>query len=208
MTEIAKKPDWNQRYDSPEYLFGKAPSVFIQRQAHRLPKDSTVLAVADGEGRNSVWMAEQGLRVTAFDNAQRGLDKARALATSRGVSVDFQFGDAQAWNWGAVKYDAVAAIFIQFAGPALRSAIFRGLHAAVRPGGLLLLHGFAPRQVGYGTGGPPHEENMYTLSMLQEAFPGYEILHEADYDEDIASGTGHNGTAALIDFVARKPEGT
>jgi cyclopropane fatty-acyl-phospholipid synthase-like methyltransferase len=208
MTERTDNPDWNARYDRPDYLFGTAPSVFVARQAHRLAPGDKVLAVADGEGRNSVYLAEQGMAVTAFDNSHRGLEKARTLARDRGVQVDFRFGDIEAWDWRATPYDAIAAIFFQFLRPAARSAAFRGLNAALRPGGLLLLHGFAPRQVGYGTGGPPSAENMYTLPMLHDAFPGYDILHEADYDEVIASGEGHKGNAALIDFVARKPERT
>lgn len=206
MTDAPPKPDWNTRYDRPDYLFGTDPSAFLLKHRDKLTT-GTVLAVADGEGRNSVWLARQGLTVTAFDSSERGLDKARALAAANQTTVDFRHGDAFAWDWGATQYDTVAAIFIQFAGPAQRSAIFRGLHAALRPGGLLLLHGFAPRQVGYGTGGPPHAENMYTLPMLREAFPNYDILHQEDYDEVVTSGDGHNGNAALIDFVALKPNG-
>ncbi|MDJ0628747.1 MAG: class I SAM-dependent methyltransferase [Rhodobacter sp.] len=203
MTEAGAR--WDERYAGPGYLFGTAPSVFLTRQARHLQPGSRVLAVADGEGRNSVWLAAQGAHVTAFDPSSRALDKARALVAARGVTVDFRMSDVESWNWAADPYDAVAAIFIQFAGPDLRDRVFAGLDTALRPGGLLLLHGFAPRQVGYGTGGPPHAENMYTLEMLHAAFPGYEVMHAADYDEVVDAGPGHNGLAALIDFVARKP---
>lgn len=196
---------WDQRFDRADYLFGTAPSVFLPRHAHHLAPGSTVLAVADGEGRNSVWLAEQGMHVTAVDNSGRGLEKARALAAERGVPVDFRFGDVTQWDWAAQTYDAIAAIFIQFTGPELRAQVFRGLDTALKPGGLLLLHGFAPRQIEYATGGPPHRENMYTLDLLHRAFAGYQVLHDADYDEVIDSGPGHNGKAGLIDFVARKP---
>jgi len=206
MSHDSSQPSlWDQRFDRPDYLFGTAPSVFLTRHAHHLPPGSTVLAVADGEGRNSVWLAGQGMQVTAMDNSERGLEKARALAKKHSASVDFQFGDVTRWDWAAKTYDAVAAIFIQFTGPDLRAQVFRGLNTALKPGGLLLLHGFAPRQIEYGTGGPPHRENMYTLDLLHKAFAGYDVLHEADYDEVIDSGPGHNGKAGLIDFVARKP---
>ena len=196
---------WDTRFAGDEYLFGTAPAAFLPRQAKWLTPGSSVLAVADGEGRNSVWMAQQGLRVTAMDSSKTGLAKARALAQAKGVSVDFQHGDATDWDWTAHSYDVVAAIFIQFAGPSLRAQILAGLDAALAPGGLLLLHGFAPRQIEYATGGPPHRENMYTLPMLKAAFPGYEILHSADYDELNDTGAAHDGLAALIDFTARKP---
>lgn len=197
--------DWNSRFSAPGYLYGTEPADFIRTHGDLVRPGDSVLAVADGEGRNSVYLAERGARVTAFDSSDVALDKARALARNRGVTVDFRHGDAATWDWTAEAFDVVAAIFIQFAAPPLRRTILAGLDAALRPGGLLLLHGFAPRQVEYGTGGPPHAENMYDLPMLRAAFEGYTILHQDDYDADISSGTGHSGRAALIDFVARKP---
>lgn len=196
---------WNDRYDRPDYLFGTEPAAFLITQAPRMDAGSRTLVVADGEGRNSVYLAGLGHDVTAFDYAPNALKKANALARARGVRVDFRQGDVFAWDWSARDYDAVVAIFIQFMGPDQRPAIFEGLKSALRPGGLLLLHGYAPRQVGYGTGGPPAAENMYTLPLLQEAFAGFDVLHEADYDAEIDEGEGHSGRSGLIDFVARKP---
>ncbi len=198
---------WDDRYDREDYVFGTEPAEFVRVQAPRIAPGSRALLVADGEGRNSVYLASRGVRVTAMDNSQTGLTKARALADARGASVDFHFGDIDTWDWTAEAYDVVAAIYIQFAAPDFRDRIFAGLNAALRPGGLLLLHGFAPRQVEYGTGGPPHRENMYTLDLLHAAFPDYTVLHEGDYDAHVASGVGHNGLAALVDFVAEKPAG-
>lgn len=198
-------PHWDSRFDRPDYLFGTEPAHFICDHGPRIPAGAQVLAVADGEGRNSVWLAARGVQVTAMDASAVGLEKARALADARGVSVDFRFGDVLAWDWQAVAYDAIAAIYIQFLAPNDRETVFAGLNAALKPGGLLLLHGFAPRQVDYGTGGPPHAENMYTLPMLTAAFPDYAVQHQADYDAHVSSGEGHKGRAALIDFVATKP---
>lgn len=199
--------DWTTRYDRPDYLFGTQPAAFLVAQAHRLPESAEVLAVADGEGRNSVWLAAQGHRVTAFDPAQTALDKARALAQARGVTVALHRAGVEDWPWTPAAFDAVAAIFIQFAPPAQRAAIFAGIARTLRPGGLLLLHGYAPRQIGYGTGGPKAEENLYTLPLLHAAFPGWEVLHAADRDAEVDEGEGHSGRSALIDFVARKPAG-
>jgi hypothetical protein len=104
-----------------------------------------------------------------------------------------------------VTHDAVIAVFIQFQGPDDRAVTFARIARALRPGGLLLLHGYAPRQVGYGTGGPSAEKNMYTLDLLHAAFEGWEVLHADDYDAVIEEGRGHSGRSGLVDFVARKP---
>jgi SAM-dependent methyltransferase len=198
---------WNARYDRPEYLFGTEPAGFVETHARHLPAGARVLCVADGEGRNSVHLAGQGHRVTAFDPSHVGIAKARQLAHQRGVEVAFHEADVTGWDWTAESWDAVVAVFIQFADPALRSQIFADMARALTPGGLLLLHGYAPRQVGYGTGGPGVAENMYTLPMLEQAFAGWQVLDAADYDAEINEGEGHAGLSALIDFVARKPVG-
>ncbi len=196
---------WNDRYDRPDYLFGTAPAVFLTEQAEWLRPGLRALAVADGEGRNSVYMAAQGLDVVAFDAAEVGLDKARRLAAARGVTVDFRLSDIESWDWDAAPYDLVVAIFIQFADPALRARIFEGMTRALAPGGVLLLHGYRPEQVDYGTGGPPLRENMYTEEMLRAAFADLEILRLESYDREVQEGEGHSGMSALIDLVARKP---
>jgi SAM-dependent methyltransferase len=195
---------WNERYASDEYLFGTEPADFLRRAAGWLRPGETALSIADGEGRNSVWLAGQGLRVTAFEPAPNALAKARRLAAARGVEVAFHLGDLDGWDWSQ-GFDVVAGIFIQFVGPDERAALFGRIDRALRPGGLLLLHGYAPRQVGYGTGGPPMVENMYTLDLLRAAFAGYEVLRAEDFDAEVDEGRGHSGRSALIDFVARKP---
>ena len=195
---------WNERYASDDYLFGTEPADFLHRAAPWLVPGETVLCIADGEGRNSVWLAAQGMRVTAFDPAPNAVAKARKLAAMRGAAVDFRVTDLDGWDW-SVPYDVVAGIFIQFVGPDARAILFDRIKTALRPGGLLLLHGYAPRQVDYGTGGPPDAENMYTLDLLRRTFAGWEVLRAEDFDADIDEGTGHSGRSALIDFVARKP---
>lgn len=196
---------WNQRYDRPDYLFGTEPAEFVTRAAAHLPDGADVLCVADGEGRNSVWLSGQGFRVTAFDSSDIAVSKARALAKARGVDVEFRDGDILHWDWSKRQFDAVVAIFIQFLPPDQRDATLRDMRAAIKPGGLILLHGYAPRQVGYGTGGPKAAENMYTVPMLEDLFAGFEVLESRDYDAEIDEGEGHSGISGLIDFIARKP---
>lgn len=196
---------WNERYAGQDYLFGTRPAEFVVRHVGLLTPGMSVLSVADGEGRNSVWLAEQGLRVTAMDGAPNAVDKARRLAAERGVQVDFNVADITTWDWEARPYDAVLGVFIQFAPPPLRDAIFAGMRRAVKPGGLVMLHGYAPRQVGYGTGGPACADNMYTDAILRQAFDGFEVLTLTDYDAEISEGTGHSGLSALVDCILRRP---
>jgi SAM-dependent methyltransferase len=196
---------WDTRYATEDYLFGTEPAAFLTREAPRLPAASRVLCVADGEGRNSVHLAGLGHAVTAFDMSPNAVAKARRLAEARGVAADFRVASLGDWDWSRT-WDAVVAIFIQFLGPEARTDAFARIAGAVRPGGLLLLHGYAPRQVEYGTGGPPDAENMYTLDLLRDAFAGWEELHAADYDAVIEEGRGHAGRSRLIDFVARRPD--
>lgn len=195
---------WNARFAGDDYLFGEEPNAFVRREAHRLPRGSRVLCVADGEGRNSVWLAQQGHAVTAFDFAPNALAKAQRLAAARGVAVDHRIGDVYTWPWAAAQYDAVVVVFIQFVPPERRAGVFAGLRAAVQPGGLVLLEGYRPEQVDYGTGGPPRRDHMYTREWLAEEFRDWDILLLDAYDADVDEGRGHRGKSALVDLVARK----
>jgi SAM-dependent methyltransferase len=199
---------WDARYSGNDYLFGTEPAAFVAREAARLRPGSTVLCVADGEGRNSVHLAGLGHHVTAMDGSAVAIAKARALSSSRRATVDFHHADIAAWRWAPDAYDAVLAVFIQFAPPPLRSGIHAGIARTLRPGGLLLMHGYAPRQIGYGTGGPSSAENMYTLPVLLADFPGWEVLHAADRDVVLDEGPAHVGKSAVVDFVAQRPSGT
>ncbi len=196
---------WNERFASESYVFGTQPAVFLADNAHYIPSRSRVLVPADGEGRNSVFLAEQGHTVVATDIAEEGLAKARRLAAARGVSVEFRHLDLESWSWPEAEFDAVVAIFIQFAPPAFRDRIFAGMKRAVRPGGIILLHGYTPKQLEYRTGGPSEVEKLYTEELLQTAFGDCEILRLESYERDLDEGERHRGRSALIDLVARRP---
>ncbi|MFP4063274.1 MAG: SAM-dependent methyltransferase [Halochromatium sp.] len=196
---------WDQRFDRDDYFYGTEPSRFLVAQRALLRPGLRALAVAEGEGRNAVYLAERGLEVTAMDSSRVALAKAQRLAQERGVEVDLQHADLQHWRWTPETYDLVVAIFIQFAEPALRADLFAGMQRTLAPGGVLLLHGFTPAQLAYRSGGPPCAEQLYTPELLREAFAGMEILRLADYAFELQEGSGHVGQAALIDLVARKP---
>lgn len=196
---------WNERYAGEGFLFGTAPNAFLRAQRHRLPASGSALAVADGEGRNGVWLAEQGLDVLAVDASEVGLAKSRRLAAERGVTLAWELADLASWDFGRERFDVIAAIFIQFADPALRTRIFDGMKAALKPGGVLLLEGYRPEQLDYRTGGPSELANLYTEPMLREAFADLQIEHLVSYDAELDEGAGHRGLSALIDLVARKP---
>jgi len=203
------KPDqaalWSGRYAGAgdDYLFGTAPNKFLSAQASRLQSGWTALSVADGEGRNSVFLAEEGLRVTAVEISPVGLHKARRLAASRHVEVDFILADVLEWQ-AADSFDVVAAIFVQFVGPAERVVLFERIKSAVKPGGLLLLQGYTPKQIEYGTGGPSAVENLYTAELLRAEFSDWEVLELREHEDVLEEGVGHKGRSALIDLVARK----
>jgi len=200
--EVAR---WNSRFKGEDYHFGTEPNTFLASQAHRLRPGLRALSIADGEGRNSVWLAKQGLDVTAFDVSPVGVEKAQRLAQSAGVKIDYRVANINDWNWDEHPYDVVVAIFIQFATPAERVRIFAGIMRALAPGGLLILQGYGPKQIEYKTGGPPFVEHLYTAALLREQFAAMDILHLAEHDDVIHEGKGHSGMSALVDLVARKP---
>lgn len=195
---------WDERYAQYGFLFGTEPAAALRRHAVRFPAKSRCLCVADGEGRNSVWLAEQGHEVAAWDASKVAINKARSLAESRGVSVDFSLEHAESYDWASNQYDVVIAVFVQFAGPDLRSRMFRGMKDATRPGGIVFLHGYTPEQLIHGKGGPPCAENLYTTSMLRDQFDDFDIGFLEAYEATIDEGTGHSGRSALIDLVAIK----
>jgi SAM-dependent methyltransferase len=196
---------WDARYAGDDYLFGTEANQFLVSCRHLLAAGSRVLCIADGEGRNSVWLAAQGFDVDAFDPSGVAVAKARRLAAERGVSVGYTVADAESWEWPDGAYDAVAAIFVQFAAPDLRRRIFARIAAALRPGGLLLLEGYSLDQLAYGTGGPRSPDHLYTEEQLRAELTGFAIERLNAYHAEVEEGPGHSGMSALIDVVARRP---
>lgn len=196
---------WDARYAGSDYLFGTQPNQFLHQHAAVWPAGSRILCVADGEGRNSVWLARLGMQVEAFDVSPVGVEKARQLAARHGVSVHYDVADCDSWSWPAAQYDGIAAIFIQFADPVMRARLFERMRRSLKPGGILLLQGYTPQQLVYKTGGPPELSHLYTRELLAQAFAGMEILELQEYEAELDEGSRHIGRSALIGLVARQP---
>jgi SAM-dependent methyltransferase len=210
MKESEALDRWNARYAQADYVFGTQPNAFLVSQAPRLkamgPRPGlTALSVADGEGRNGVWLARQGFAALSVDFSPVALEKAKKLAARAGIELATECADLTTWDWGSNRFDVVAGIFFQFAGPALRETIFRRIGECLRPGGILILQGYRPDQLKYGTGGPKDIGHLYTAELLRRAFAGFDLLHLEEHDSEIHEGGGHHGMSALVDMVARKP---
>jgi len=195
---------WNRRYAGAEFLFGTEPNAWLREHTGSLPAGGRILSVADGEGRNSVWLARRGFQVDAFDLADRAVEKARVFALSAGVSVNFTLADVDGFAWPEAAYDGVAAIFVQFADPSTRARLFERIVRSLKPGGVLVLQGYTPKQLDYRTGGPPILSHLYTRALLESAFADLEIIALQEYEADVREGQGHHGQSALIGLVARR----
>jgi SAM-dependent methyltransferase len=197
-------PDWDARFGGDSYFFGTEPNAFLVGCASLLPAGARILCVADGEGRNSVWLAQQGFAVDAFDGSTRGVEKARALAAVADVDVRYEQADVDAFAWPEAAYDAVAAIFVQFAPPDMRRRLYGGCARTLRPGGLLLLQGYRVEQLAYGTGGPRAPEHLYTEDQLRAELAAFHLRVLRSHDSELHEGEGHDGMSALVDVVGER----
>lgn len=195
---------WDKRFSTPNYVFGEEPNAFLVSQAARLGKGHA-LALADGEGRNSVWMAQQGFAVDAFDFSKPAVAKAHALAEKHKVQVNFTCSPWQSFNWKPSYYDVVAGIFFQFATPDERAELFGKIIHSLKSGGTVIIQGYGKNQLLYKTGGPDKLEHLYDDELLRKAFAGFDIQVCESYETMIHEGPGHSGKSALVGFVARKP---
>lgn len=195
---------WEERYSSTEYLFGKGPNYFLASCKEMLPEGGRALAVADGEARNGVWLAEQGLDVVSIEFSPAARKKAAALAKERGVEIDIVEADVHTWDYPPEAFDVVVEIFTQFSSPAEREQKWAGMKKALKPGGLMIIQGYRPEQLEYATGGPKQRENLYTRPMLEEAFSGFKEIEIVEEDLEMHEGVAHGGMSAVINFTARK----
>lgn len=198
---------WEGRFRVPEYIFGTEPNYFLLACKAMLPRLGKALAVADGEGRNGVWLAEQGLEVLSIDFSPSAQEKAKALAKARGVRVHFEVADVHAWPYPEAEFEVVCDIFTQFSSPAERARKWAGEKRSLKPGGLLILQGYTPKQLEYGTGGPKELENLYTRELLENAFSDFEDVRIVQEELELHEGAAHGGMSAVIGLTARKRSG-
>jgi SAM-dependent methyltransferase len=202
--DVSEYERWEDRYRVPDYVFGKEPNYFLVSCKALLPRSGKALAVADGEGRNGIWLAEQGLEVLSLDFSPSAQQKARALAKQRGVTLTVAQADVHTWAYPEAAFDVVVEIFTQFSTPAERAKKWAGMRKALKRGGLLIIQGYTPKQLQYGTGGPKQVENLYTRAMLEEAFRDFRDMKIVEEEIEIYEGTSHGGMSAVINLTARK----
>ena len=195
--------DWNKRFSIEDYLFGADPAQALVKLEHYLIPQGDTLVIADGEGRNSVYLASRGFRVTASDSSTVANIKAKALAASQNVEVNYQVEDFFDIDWSAQQYDNIVGIFFQFIPPDKIKQVLMALRTAIKKGGTLLIHGYTPQQIELATGGPKDVSLMYNKELFEDVFESVEILVNKEYQMQLSEGSGHKGQSALIDFVAK-----
>jgi SAM-dependent methyltransferase len=199
---------WNERYKGEGFAFGTAPNAFLVSQARYLKPGSRVLVPGDGEGRNGVWLAGQGLIADTVDVSPLGVAKARELAKARGVTINAVEADLLGWAWPRGAYGIVAALYLHFFDsdrPRMHSAMMD----ALKPGGILILEAFRPEQLElqkqHHSGGPKTADMLYSKAKLAGDFAGATILLLEEATVELDEGHRHKGLAAVTRAVVRKP---
>ena len=192
---------WDQRFAEPGYKYGTAPNVFLRAESGRLPPAARVLVPGDGEGRNSVWLAQQGHTVLAMDSSAVGLAKARALAAERGVAIDTEQGDLAEWAPIPGAWDALVLVYVHLPS-AIRAEAHRRLVRGLRPGGVVLVEAFHPAQLGRSSGGPKDLDMLYPLARLRADFAGLcDEVTGFEGEVVLDEGPGHQGIGQVTRFV-------
>jgi len=192
---------WDERYAASEYVYGTEPNAFLAEHAHLL--NGPVLSLAEGEGRNAVFLATRGLTVLGVDSSAVGLRKAHALAATRGVTISTEVADLAHFTPPPAHYGAVVSIFAHLPG-SLRARLYPLLENSLLPGGLILLEAYAEDQLAYGTGGPKEVDMLMSVEKIRQAFPTLEPLVLHAIKREVVEGTYHTGTASVVQFIGRK----
>lgn len=195
---------WDERFKHERFAYGREPNPFLAAQAHRFAPASRILSLAEGEGRNAIFLAKQGHQVTAQDASGEGLKKLGAWAEAEGLEVATQQSDLREAELGEGAWDAVLNVFGHFP-PAERRALNARIARALKPGGLVLLVLFHPEQLGRSSGGPKQAEFLATPEALLGDFPGFEALVAELQSPRLDEGPLHQGEARVTCFLARKP---
>jgi len=195
---------WNHRYAVAGYVYGEMPNAFVAEVAPQIPAGS-VLCLAEGEGRNAVHLATLGHRVTAVDQSEVGLAKARRLAMSRGVAIETIIAGLEKFSITPGAWAGIIATFAHLP-PTLRQRIHRQVVAGLQPGGVFILEAYTPAQLAFGTGGPKSPELLMTLASLRDELLGLELLVGRELEREVVEGDGHTGRGAVVQILARRHE--
>lgn len=196
---------WNTRFQSEQYVYGREPNVFLTEFQKKIKVPGDALTIAEGEGRNAVYLAEQGLNVTAWDYAESGLAKTNKLAEERGVVVSTELVDLNEANWSEAKWDEIVCIFGHFPTE-LRQKTLQGVKKAVKPGGFYLTEVYSHYQIPYNSGGPQNLDFLYKPEEFLKIFAEWRIVHLFMGEVTRHEGELHNGLSHVIQFVGQKPE--
>lgn len=194
---------WDERFSEPGYAYGTEPNEFLVSVADRIP-GGRVLCLAEGEGRNAVFLAGLGHEVTAVDASRVGLAKAQALANQQGVEIETVLGDLDELEIEAGAWNGIVSIFCHLA-PVLRAALHERCLRGLAPGGAFVLEGFTPRQLELGTGGPRSRELLMELDIIRQELPGLRLETAREVERHLDEGRYHRGTAAVVQILAFKP---
>lgn len=194
---------WDKRYDTAEYVYGTEPNDFLANIVDEIPQGRT-LCIAEGEGRNAVFLAEHGHEVVAVDSSTVGLEKARKLAKKRGVQIETVVKDLAHIDITPDSWDAVISIFAHVS-PDIRKVLHKKIVDGLHSGGMLVLEAYTPDQIRLGTGGPPVAELTMTLDELREELAGLVFRHSVELERDVIEGQFHTGKGAVVQVVAVKP---
>jgi SAM-dependent methyltransferase len=195
---------WDERYGEEEFAYGVEPNTFLVEMVAQLPAQGSVLCLCEGEGRNAVYLAEQGYQVTAVDASAVGMAKAQRLAAERGVQIETIVSDLVDYDIPVDTFDAVVSIFCHVP-KSLREKVHLQVINGLKASGMLLLEAYFPKQLEFGTGGPPMAELMMDLESLKLELEGLELLHAEEKIREVVEGKYHTGKGAVVQVLARKP---
>lgn len=198
---------WNDRYSSEEFAYGTAPNNYLKEQLEKL-KTGSILFPAEGEGRNAVFAAQLGWKVSAFDISAEGKNKALKLAEANDVEIDYLVGELETLNYQEEQFDAIALIYAHFPA-AIKSSIHKTLETYLRKGGVIIFEAFSKKHLEYlaindKVGGPKDIESLFSIEEIQSDFPDYEIIQLEEKEIELNEGLFHNGKGSVIRFVGKK----
>ncbi len=190
---------WDARYAGPGFAYGTEPNAFLREMAPRIPH-GRVLSLADGEGRNSVYLAGLGHEVVAVDGSRVGMEKAARLAAERGVRVETVVSDLADFRIEPDAWSGIVSIFCHLPPP-LRKRVHGEVVRGLAPGGVLILEAYTPKQLEYRTGGPSEPALLMTLDALREELHGLDLVHAVETEREAREGRLHRGLAAVVQIV-------